>query len=70
MFFNLLARVLIVDKFTECIFYAMWAVCRSDSSGVGRGGHAAEHRTVNQGDGSSIPPIAVTKLRQFRSSHI
>ena len=29
-----------------------------------------EHRTVNQGDGGSIPPTAVSKLRQFRPPHI
>ena len=29
-----------------------------------------ERRTVNRGDGGSIPPTAVSKLRQFRSLHI
>ena len=29
-----------------------------------------EHRTVNRGDAGSIPPTAVSKLRQFRSPHI
>ena len=29
-----------------------------------------ERRTVNRGDGGSIPPTAVSKLRQFHSSHI
>ena len=33
------------------------------------GGRAVERRTVNRGDGGSIPPTAVSKLRQFRSSH-
>ena len=33
------------------------------------GGRAVERRTVNRGDGGSIPP-AVSKLRQFRSPHI
>ena len=28
------------------------------------------HRIVNRGDGCSIPPTAVSKLRQFRSTHI
>ncbi|KAK2188047.1 hypothetical protein NP493_146g04016 [Ridgeia piscesae] len=28
-----------------------------------------EHRTVNQGDCGSIPPAAVSKLRQFRLPH-
>ena len=37
---------------------------------TGSGGHAVERRTVNQGDGGSIPPTAVSKLRQFRSPHI
>ena len=32
----------------------------------GSGGRAAERRTVNRGDGGSIPPIAISKLRQFR----
>ena len=29
-----------------------------------------DRRTVNRGDGGSIPPAAVSKLRQFRSPHI
>ena len=29
-----------------------------------------ELRTVNRGDGGSIPPTTVSKLRQFRSPHI
>ena len=29
-----------------------------------------EHQTVNQGDGGSMPPTNVLKLRQFRSPHI
>ena len=29
-----------------------------------------KHRTVNRGDGGSILPTAVLKLRQFRSPHI
>ena len=29
-----------------------------------------EHRTVNQGDGGSIPPTTISKLRQFRSPNI
>ena len=32
--------------------------------------HAVEHRTVNRGDGGSIPPTSVSKLRQFHSPHI
>ena len=31
---------------------------------------AVEPRTVNRGDGGSIRLTAVSKLRQFRSSHI
>ena len=31
----------------------------------GSGGHAVERRTVNQGDGGSIPPTTVLKLKQF-----
>ena len=37
---------------------------------LGRGGRAVERRTVSRGDGGSIPPTAVSKLRQFRSPHI
>ena len=37
---------------------------------VGSGVRAVEHRTVNRGDGGSIPPAAILKLRQFRSPHI
>ena len=37
---------------------------------MGSGGRAIERRTVNRGDGGSIPPTAVSKLRQFRSPHI
>ena len=33
---------------------------------MGSGGHAVERLTVNRGDGGSIPPNAVLKLRQFR----
>ena len=29
------------------------------------GGRAVERRTVNRGDGGSIPPTAVSKFRQF-----
>ena len=29
-----------------------------------------ERRTVNRGDGGSIPTTAVSKLRQFRSPYI
>ena len=29
-----------------------------------------EHRFVNRGDGSSIPPTAVSKLWQFHAPHI
>ena len=34
------------------------------------GGREVERRTVSRGDGGSIPPTAVSKLRQFRSPHI
>ena len=37
---------------------------------VGSGGRAVERRTVNLGDGGSIPPTAVSKLSQFRLPHI
>ena len=34
------------------------------------GGRAVERQTVNRGDSGSIPPTAVSKLRQCRSPHI
>ena len=37
---------------------------------MGSGDRAVECRTVNRWDGGSIPPTAVSKLRQFRSHHI
>ena len=37
---------------------------------VRSGGRAVERRSVDRGDGGSIPPTTVSKLRQFRSSHI
>ena len=37
---------------------------------VRSGGRAVERRTVNRGDGGSIPPTAVSKLGQFRPPHI
>ena len=36
----------------------------------GDGGCTVECRTVNRGDGGSIPLATVLKLRQFRSPHI
>ena len=37
---------------------------------MGSGGRAVERRTVNRGDGGSIPPTVISKLRQFHSPHI
>ena len=38
---------------------------------VGSGGRAVERRTVNRGDGGSIPPNAVSKLRgNFITPHL
>ena len=37
---------------------------------VGSGGRAVVSRTANRGDGGSIPPAAVSKLRQHRSPYI
>ena len=37
---------------------------------MGSGDGAVERPTVNRGDGGSIPPTAVSKLRQCRSPHI
>ena len=34
------------------------------------GDHAVECRTVNQGNGGSIPPNTVLKLSQYLSPHI
>ena len=34
------------------------------------GGPAVGRQTVNRGGGGSVPPVAVSKLRQFRSPHI
>ena len=33
-------------------------------------GRMVEHWTVNRGDGGSIPPTTLSKLRLFRSPHI
>ena len=33
-------------------------------------GCTVECRTVNRGDGGSIPPTVISKLRQFRTPHI
>ena len=41
-----------------------------DSRDLGSVGRAVERRTVNRGHCGSIPPTAVSKLRQFRSPHI
>ena len=37
---------------------------------LGSGGRAVVRRSVNRGDGGSIPPTAVSKLTQFRLPHI
>ena len=37
---------------------------------VGSGGCTVERRTINRGDGGSIPPTAVSKIWQFLSPHI
>ena len=37
---------------------------------VRSGGRAVERWTVNRGDGGSIQPTTISKLRQFRSPHI
>ena len=37
---------------------------------VASDGRTVERRTVNRGDGGSIPPTAVSKFRQFHSPHI
>ena len=42
----------------------------NERTNTGSDGRAVERRTVNRGGGGSIPPTAVSKLRQFRSPHI
>ena len=37
---------------------------------LGSGGRTVERRTVNRGDGGSIPSTAVSKVTHFRSPHI
>ena len=37
---------------------------------MGSGGHAVGRQTVNRGDGGSITPATVLKLRQFCSPHV
>ena len=37
---------------------------------MGSGGRAIERRTVNRGVGGSIPPTAISKLRQFLLPYI
>ena len=53
----------------ECI-----AICQLTHSliqnAVGSGGCAVERWTVNRGHSGSIPPTAISKLRQFCSPHI
>ena len=33
-------------------------------------GRTVDHWAINRGDGGSIPPPAISKLRQFHSPHI
>ena len=44
--------------------------CYKKTSKQKSGSRAVERRTINRGDSGSIPPTAVSKLRQFRSPHI
>ena len=37
---------------------------------VGSGGRAVERRTVNRGDGGSIPPTAISKHGNFVNPHL
>ena len=50
--------------------YTQPFVTTTTASCAGSDGRAVERWTVNRGDGGSIPPTAVSKLRQFRSPHI
>ena len=54
-------------KLMECLFHGFSSF---DILTVMSGGRAEERQTVNRGDGGSIPPTSVSKLRQFRSPHI
>ena len=47
-----------------------WPTSPLTTGYVGSGGHAIERWTVNRGDGGSILPAAISKLRQLRSPHI
>ena len=47
-----------------------WTRVYMDMYVVGSGGRAVERRTVNRGDGGSIPPVTVSKPRQFRPPYI
>ena len=60
--FSTISRYFVIRA---CVRNAMQSVAPVSISDVGSGGRAVERRTVNRGDGGSIPPTAVSKLRQF-----
>ena len=43
---------------------------RTNRKNISRSLRAVERWTVYRGDGGSIPPTGISKLKQFRSSHI
>ena len=49
--------------------YLKMLPCRLQHN-MGSGGRVVERRTVNQGDGGSIPSATISKLRQYHSPHI
>ena len=61
---------IVLSHYRKHTSYIKPFVTTTAASCVGRGGRAVERRTVNRGDGGSIPPIVVSKHRQFRSPHI
>ena len=62
---NCLLTICVHNYYAQTIYYTDVSKCE-----VRSGGCTVERRTVSRGDGGSIPPAAVSKLRQFRSPHI
>ena len=61
-----MAKVNLLEDIRRCCNNAALVLDMSEGSC----GRVVEDRTVNRGDGGSIPPTAVSKRRQFRSPHI
>ena len=60
-----LCREMTRTRRAEMIYYVTLSPRGSWTQSVGSGGREVERRTVNRGEGGSIPPAAVSKLRQF-----